>query len=108
MCQASKNVVWATKWITELHFEKTLNDRPIKLLGDNQGALDLIKNPEHHSRTKHIDIQYHYVREVAADGLIETGYIPTRDMIADIMTKPLVTASFLHLREKLGLTQVNL
>ena len=108
MCQASKNIVWATRWINELRLEEVLNNSPIQLLGDNQGALDLIKNPEHHSRTKHIDVQYHYVRQVAGDGLIKPSYVPTSDMIADILTKPTKPPIFLHLREKLGLTKADL
>lgn len=63
-------------------------DSPIKTLGDNRGSIDLIKNPEHHSRTKHIDVQYHYVREVAEDGLIKAAWGPTKEIIADILTKP--------------------
>ena len=106
MCQASKNIVWATRFIKELHLEKALNNSPIQLLGDNQGALGLIENPEHHSRTKHIDVQYHYVREVTDDGLISIGYVPTSDMIADVLTKPTRMAVFIHQRERLGLTKV--
>ena len=104
MCQASKTVVWASRWMRELFgdFLKT----PIELLGDNQGSLDLIKNPENHSRTKHIDVQYHYIREVVQDGLMRTGYVSTKEMIADILTKPTKPAIFLMLRKKLGLTEV--
>ena len=102
MCQASKNIVWATRWIKELQLAEVLKDSPIQLLGDNQGSLDLIKNSEHHSRTKHIDVQYHYVREVAADGLIKPSYVSISNMIADILTKPTKPPVFLHLRGKLG------
>ena len=106
MCQASKNIVWVTRFIKKLHFEKILNDSPIQLLGDNQGALALIKNSEHHSRTKHIDVQYHYVREVTEDDLIKPSYVPINEMIADILTKLTKPAIFFHFREKLGLTKV--
>lgn len=57
MCQAGKNIVWVTRWMNELGFGKHMNLPGIVLNGDNQGTLDLIKNPEHHSRSKHIDIQ---------------------------------------------------
>ena len=107
MCQASKNLVWATRWIKELKFDHICN-LPIKLLGDNQGTLDLIKNPEHHSRTKHIDVQYHYIREVVADGYVEIEHIPTKEMTADIFTKPLNRDIFTTLRARLGLKEVDL
>lgn len=105
MCQAAKTIVWASKWMRELFGEEFL-EMPIKLLGDNQGSLDLIKNPEHHSRTKHIDVQYHYIREVVEDGLMRTEHVSTKEMIADALTKPTKPATFLMLRRKLGLTEV--
>ena len=87
--------------------EEVLNDSSIKLLGDNQGSLDLIKNFEHHARTKHINIQYHYIRDVVVDGLIETDYMFFSDMIADILTKSLMQKNFFHFRKKLGFVKVD-
>ena len=107
MCQTGKNIVWATRWINELRLREMLNNSPIQLLGDNQGAISLIKNSEHHSRIKHIDVQYHYVREIAKDGLIKSNYVPISDMIADILTKPIKPAIFLHFRNKLGLIKIS-
>ena len=65
------------------------NNESTRIYGDNQGSLKLVANPEMHSRSKHIDVQYHYVRELVQQGLIEVEYIPTADMAADILTKPL-------------------
>ena len=56
---------------------------------DNQGAIALVKNPEFHARTKHIDISIHYVRQLAEDDKIDVQYVPTKDMAADCLTKPL-------------------
>lgn len=106
MCQASKNILWATRRINELGFDR-VSRLPIQLFGDNQGTLDLIKNPEHHSRTKHIDVQYHYIREAVAYGHVKTVYIPSRDMIADILTKPTKPEVFTRLRAMLGLKVVD-
>ena len=106
MCQASKNVVWATRWINELEFGHICN-LPIKLLGDNQGTLNLIKNPEHHSRTKHIDVQYHYIREAVADNYVKTAYVRTQEMVADILTKPTKSDVFTTLRAMFGLKEVD-
>ena len=60
-----------------------------QISGDNQRSLKLVANPEIHSRSKYIDVQYHYVRELTQQGLIEVEYIPTAEMAADILTKPL-------------------
>ena len=55
---------------------------------DNQGALSLIKNPVKHSRSKHIDIRYHYIREVYSNGDVVIDYVPSEDNVADLLTKP--------------------
>lgn len=106
MCQAAKDIVWATGWMNELGFGKDMN-LPIVLNGDNQGTLDLIKNPEHHSKSKHIDIQLHYLREVVNDGYASTAHVSTRSMVADIFTKPLPAPVLQELREKLGVKEVS-
>ena len=62
---------------------------PQIILADNQGAIKLSKNPQHHNRTKHIDVRYHFIRKTCQDGLIELAYIPTAEMVADILTKAL-------------------
>lgn len=59
------------------------------ILADNQGAIALAKNPTHHNGTKHIAIRYHFTREHVNNKNIKLSYIPTIDMAADILTKPL-------------------
>ena len=56
---------------------------------DNKGCIELEKNPVFHSRTEHIDIKFHFLREKIEDGLIELEYRPTDKMIADGLTKAL-------------------
>jgi hypothetical protein len=56
---------------------------------DNQGCIQLAKNPMHHSRTKHIDIQHYFIREKLETEEICLSYCPTEDMIADVFTKTL-------------------
>ena len=63
--------------------------KPQIIFADNQGAIKLSKNPQHHNRTKHIDVKYHFVRESTQRGLIYLAYIPTGEMVADILTKSL-------------------
>ena len=54
---------------------------------DNQGTIKLANNPEFHKRTKHIDIQYHYIRECITNHQIRLYYIPTKEQLADPLTK---------------------
>ncbi len=56
---------------------------------DNQGANSLTKNPTHHARTKHIDVQHHFVREWVENGEVWFEYCPIEHMVADVLTKAL-------------------
>ena len=62
---------------------------PTTICMDNQGAMKLADNPQFHNRTKHIDIRYHFLRDTLAAGEITLRYLPTADMVADVLTKPL-------------------
>ncbi len=72
-----------------------LNERdPTLIWSDNQGCIALSENPVHHDRTKHFDIRHHFVREKVTSGDILLKYIPTGEMIADVLTKPLTRQPF--------------
>jgi hypothetical protein len=61
--------------------------KPVLIRNDNQGALEVIKNPSNHHKTKHIDIRYHYVRENNEEGNISVEYVLSGENIADMFTK---------------------
>ena len=67
---------------------------PVSVLYDNQSAIDLSKNPVQHSRSKHIDIQYHFIKDQVEEGTIQLEYVGTKDQISNILTKPLSTKLF--------------
>jgi hypothetical protein len=68
------------------------------------GATFLASNPIFHARTKHIELDYHFVREKVANGTIQVKFICSHDQLADALTKPLATARFQDLRCKLIVT----
>jgi hypothetical protein len=72
------------------------------MLGDNQGAIALTKNPHLHERSKHIDVCYHFVRDMAEQGKLKVAYVPTTNMVADGMTKPLQRVAFKRFKNQLG------
>jgi len=98
---AVQEAIWLNRLLTELG---EMSKVPILNL-DNQGALALAKNPVHHSRTKHIEIRYHFIREKVLKNEIELRYCATQNMIADILTKPLAKPSFQRLIVMMGLGQ---
>lgn len=70
----------------------------MKLHGDNTASLILVDQPLVNERSKHIDIAYHYVRDLKERNLIAVEYVTTKRMIADGLTKPLPKETFeLHL-----------
>jgi len=77
---------------------------PTIILVDNQGAISLVENPRFHRRTKHIELKYHYVREMYQSRLIDIDYVSTQVMTADLLTKPLPRE--LHWRHSKGMGMV--
>ena len=84
--KAAKEAVWFKRLLIEVTY--FVMDKPITLFEDNQGCIGLAKNPAHHGRTKHIDIQHHFIREKVEENEIELVYYLTEDMITDMLTKP--------------------
>ncbi|GKD88255.1 hypothetical protein Tco_1363762, partial [Tanacetum coccineum] len=69
-------------------------DNDIPILCDNQGAIDLSKNPVLHSCTKHIEIRHHFLRDNVQKGNFSIEKVSSKDNIADIFTKPLKREPF--------------
>jgi hypothetical protein len=82
------------------------NPNPVKIHCDNQSAIQLVRNPVLHARTKHINIRYHFIRDQLESNKIDIIYIETKMQIADILTKPLATPLFERLRDQIGIIPV--
>jgi hypothetical protein len=85
--EAAKEALWLQRLLGEI--QRTPIRKAQTLFADNQGAIKLSKNPQQHKRTKHIDIKYHFIRDCCQKGLVELVYLPTGQMVADILTKSL-------------------
>lgn len=88
---AAQETMWLRAFLNETEGGATL---PTKLLIDNQSALNLVKNSDHHKLTKHIDVKYHYIRQQVQNEEIETVYVPSNEQLADFLTKPLSREKF--------------
>ena len=74
---------------------------------DNSSAIRLSRNPVLHGRSKHIDVRFHFLRDLTRDGIVELVHCSTQEQVADIMTKPLKLEAFLKLRDELGMCVVS-
>ncbi|EMD35853.1 hypothetical protein CERSUDRAFT_124463 [Gelatoporia subvermispora B] len=98
---AAKQGLWMRRLLTEMGCPH--ERAPTTIRGDNQGSIDLTKDARHHARTKHIDVHHHFVRERVSDGTFVVEHQPSRQLVADILTKPLEREDFERLRDSLGL-----
>ncbi|KAG5869020.1 hypothetical protein JTB14_025909 [Gonioctena quinquepunctata] len=103
-CHATKEAIWIRRLMNDIG-ESVSMATPLN--NDNQSAIKLIHNPEFHNRTKHVDIQFHFVREKFQDGEIEPVYVSTKLQEADLLTKALARTSFLNLRNLIGMKKKN-
>jgi hypothetical protein len=106
----SKYIATATYYTKVLWMIQTLADLEAKCNAqipihcDNTSAISVSKNLVFHSKTKHIPINYHFLREKMTNTLVSLHYIPSKDQIVDIFTKLLAKSQFEYLCQKLGMT----
>jgi transposase InsO family protein len=98
-CNAAKEGIWLTLLLKDLGISKA----PMRLLIDNTAALAIAKNPIASNRSKHIDVQYHFVRERVESGEILVAHVPSEDNVADLLTKVLSAPLFKKGREAMGM-----
>lgn len=79
----------------------------LSLLCDNTSTINISKNPVLHSRTKHIEIRYHFIRNLVEEQLLELTFIPTEQQLADFLTKPLDNLRFTSLRKAIGVCDMD-
>ena len=99
MAQTATELTWLTYLLDALHIPK---DLPV-LHCDNLSALALASNPVYHARTKHIELDYHYIREQVMAKNLTISYVPTIEQLADIFTKSLTGQQFQYITDKLPL-----
>lgn len=88
LSEVSREIVYLKRLLSHMGFQKYV-ESPIQVFCDNQSAIQLSKNAVFHKRSKHIDVSYHFVRDLVKQKEIEINYLQTDCMPADILTKSL-------------------
>ena len=99
---ANREAIWLRKLISGLsgnRLETTV------LNCDNQSSIKLMENPVFHDKSKHIEMKYHYIRDMVQKKVIKLQYVATDMHVADILTKPLPLKSFARFRGMLGVAE---
>lgn len=99
---AAQEAIWLQQLTSDL---LNKNIRETTIHEDNQSAMCMAKNQQSHRRTKHIEIKYHFIRDLVEAGRIKLTYCPSEDMIADMLTKGLPIAQFEKLRALTGMCE---
>ncbi|GKD51095.1 retrovirus-related pol polyprotein from transposon TNT 1-94 [Tanacetum coccineum] len=94
-------------WMKSQLSDYDIHYKMVPIFCDNTSAIAISNNPVLHSRTKHIDIRYHFIRDHILKGDIELYFIPTKYQLADIFTKPLDEPTFTRLKAKLGMLNID-
>lgn len=105
MASCVSHASWLRQLLTELHLKQ---EQPTRLYVDNQSAIAIAKNPVYHDRSKHIDVRFHFLRELVAAQEVALVHVKTEDQLADILTKALPVQTFVRLRNLLGVVDSSL
>ena len=94
--------LWLKQQLDDYH----VNVECMPIYCDNTSAICILKDPVFHSRTKHIHIRHHFLRDHVESNEIELVYCPTDDQLADILTKPLPRDRFEKIRFEIGMIKI--
>ena len=100
--EAGKEIFWMCNILKEFGYKI---DGPCILHCDNQSAIQVAKNPDHHRWMKHLDLQFFWLRDAVENGAFTVSYLPTGEMPADALTKPLSRQKVIEGRSMMGLDE---
>ncbi|GKB79036.1 hypothetical protein Tco_0945931 [Tanacetum coccineum] len=102
-CQDTRRSTSGILWMRSQLTDYGLGFNKILMYSDNKSAIALCRNNVQHSRSKHIDIRYHFIKEKVENGVVELYFIRTEYQLADIFTKALCRDRNAFLIDKLGM-----
>ena len=104
---AASNCCAQILWLKQQLLDFNVHLGRIPILCDNTSAINLTKNPVLHSRTKHIEIRHHFLRDHVEKGGVFFEHVDSKTRLADIFTKPLVVEPFFHIRREIDVLDIS-
>ncbi|KAK9749036.1 hypothetical protein RND81_02G098500 [Saponaria officinalis] len=104
MAAVTSELIWLKSFLSSLGIDHT---HSMRVLCDNKSALHIAKNPVFHDRTKHIEVDCHFIRQHLTSKNIEASHVQSKEQIADLFTKALGGEVFVYLSRKLGIRSPN-
>ena len=103
MAQGLCELLWIQIVLSDLGFGPR---ESMRLFCDNKAAIDIGHNPVQHDRTKHVEIDRHFIKEKLNSGSICTPFVKSGEQLADVLTKSLASRSFHFILSKLGMRDI--
>ena len=103
MAKGLCELLWLRRLLTEIGFAP---DSEMKLFCDNKAAIDISHNPIQHDRTKHVEVDRHFIKQNLDAKIIQFPFVKSEDQLADILTKAVSSKIFHHSLDKLGLIDI--
>jgi hypothetical protein len=104
-CSTSCEAIWLWKLLAGLF---DLEMEAIMILCDNQSCINMTENPTFHDKMKHIEIWYHYIRDMVQKRAVKLQYVGMDEQVEDVLTKPMSRVKFEYFRDKLGVVRKDL
>ncbi|GAB4838277.1 hypothetical protein Ancab_039839 [Ancistrocladus abbreviatus] len=103
MVHTACEMMWLKMLMEDFGVQYTI---PMPMYCDNQAAIYIASNPVFHERTKHVEVDCHFVRDAVMSGVICTPHTSSAEQLADLFTKSLGASRFLSLCNKLGMLDI--
>ena len=104
LANAAQEAIWMRQLTTQLGNTST---KATTIYEDNQAAISMTKDPQFHGRSKHIGIKYYFIHDLVTEESVRLEYCPTKEMMADMLTKGLNRVQFFKFRKMAEIVELS-
>jgi hypothetical protein len=103
MAKGLCNLLWLRELVEEIGYSSSL---PMRLFCDNKAAIQIAQNPVQHDRTKHVEIDRHFIKEKLEAKIVQFPFVKLENQLVDILTKAVSSKVFHNSLDKLGIEDI--